>query len=220
MGAQYRMKAVGAPKAVLFDWDGTLLDSAEATYQCYGRLFSSYSLPFDREIYERTYCPDWYRTYEALGLPRTSWEEADRHWLRLYAEHPPELLPHARAALERLRARTTPLGLVTSGQRERVVADLGRLGLAGVFSAVVCGSDLPERKPHPAPLQQGLTAMGVASGDAVYIGDSPDDILMAQAAGVCAVAVPGGYPNRAALIASRPDIFAETLREALDRLGL
>lgn len=207
-------------KAVLFDWDGTLLDSAEATYRCYGILFSSYSLRFDRDTFERTYCPDWYRTYEALGLPRASWDEADRHWLRLYAEHPPELLPEARAALQRLAAGGTPLGLVTSGQRERVVADLARLDLSSLFSSIVCGSDLPERKPHPAPLRRGLADLAVGPGDAAYVGDSPDDIQMARATGVFAVAVPGGYPNRAALAAAGADLFAESLPAALDVLGL
>ena len=208
------------PKAVLFDWDGTLLDSAEATYRCYGILFSSYSLRFDRETFERTYCPDWYRTYEALGLPRASWDEADRHWLRLYAEHPPELLPGARAALERLAAVGTPLGLVTSGQRERVAADLARLELSSFFTSIVCGSDLPERKPDPAPLRRGLAGLGPAPHDAAYVGDSPDDVHMARAAGVFAVAVPGGYPSRAALAAAGADLFAESLTEALDALGL
>lgn len=208
------------PKAVLFDWDGTLLDSAEATYRCYGLLFSSYSLRFDREIFARTYCPDWYRTYEALGLPRSSWGEADRRWLQLYAEYPPELLPGARAALHRVAATGTPMGLVTSGQRERVLADLARLELETLFASLVCGSDLRERKPDPAPLRRGLAELRVPAGEAAYVGDSPDDIHMARAAGVFAVAVPGGYPNRATLLDAGADLFAESLPEALDELGL
>jgi phosphoglycolate phosphatase len=208
------------PKAVLFDWDGTLLDSAEATYRCYRQLFTAYALGFDRETFARTYCPDWYRTYEALGLPRAQWQEADRHWLRLYAENPPDLLPEALGALERLAAAGVPLGLVTSGQRERVIVDLARLDLSRTFASIVCGSDLPERKPDPAPLRRGLADLALAPADAVFIGDSPDDVHMARAAGVIAVAVPGGYPNRPALTASGADVFAETLGEALDALGL
>jgi phosphoglycolate phosphatase len=207
-----------ALKAILFDWDGTLLDSAEATYRCYGELFASYSLPFDRESFERTYCPDWYRTYEAMGLPREVWPAADRRWLDLYAQHPAHLLPEARAALDRLRRARIPIGLVTSGQRERVAADLARLELPP-FDALVCGSDLPERKPHPAPLMRGLDALGIAPAQAAYIGDSPDDIHMAQAAGVFAVAVPGGYPNRQELAAAGADLFTESLTLALTSLG-
>ncbi len=208
------------PRALIFDWDGTLLDSAEATYRCYGQVFSSYDLRFDRDDFARTYCPDWYRTYEAIGLPRASWPEADERWLRLYAEQPPELLPGTRPALERLAAAGVPLGLVTSGQRERVTADLERLALRSLFASVVCGSDLPERKPDPAPLRRGLDELKVRAADAAYVGDSPDDVFMARAAGVFAVAVPGGYPNRAALAAAGAELFAESLAEALAALRL
>jgi pyrophosphatase PpaX len=209
-----------APAAVLFDWDGTLLDSAEATYRGYGRLFGSYAMSFDRDTFARTYCPDWYRTYEAMGLDRAHWDEADRRWLGYYAEEPAVLLGEALAGLARLKRAGLAHGLVTSGQRERVVADLARLGLSSAFDTIVCGSDLPERKPHPEPLRRALRALDVAAADAAYVGDSPEDVQMAQAAGVLSVAVPGGYPNRDALLDSRPDIFSETLGEALTRLGI
>lgn len=206
--------------AVVFDWDGTLIDSAEASYRCYVQLFSGYALTFDRQSFARTYCPDWYRTYEAIGLPRVHWQEADDRWLKLYAEQPPELLPGARAGLERVARAGLPMGLVTSGQRERVAADLQRLGLAQLFTSLVCGSDLPARKPDPAPLRRALSEMNVDAADAAYIGDSPEDVHMAQAAGAFAVAVPGGYPNLNELVAAGADLFAANLSGALDGLAI
>jgi phosphoglycolate phosphatase len=205
---------------VLFDWDGTLIDSAGATYRGYLRLFTEYALPFDRAAFERTYCPDWYRTYEAIGLPRAHWADADQRWLALYAEEPPALLPGAREALARLAEAGVARGLVTSGQRERVTADLERLGLRDSFQSVVCGTDVPERKPHPAPLRRGLAELAVAAEDAAYVGDSPEDVAMARAIGVFAVAVPGGYPNRAELAAARADVLAEDLGAALAALEI
>jgi HAD superfamily hydrolase (TIGR01509 family) len=112
------------------------------------------------------------------------------------------------------------MGLVTSGQRERVTADLDRLGLSSCFVALVCGSDLPARKPDPAPLRRALFEMNVAAPDSAYVGDSPEDVLMARAAGAFSVAVPGGYPNRKQLIAAKADLFAESLAEALDALTI
>jgi pyrophosphatase PpaX len=53
---------------------------------------------------------------------------------------------------------------------------------------------------------------------AAYVGDSPEDVAMAKAAGAFAVGVPGGFPNRAALAASRPDVLAPSLEEALRAL--
>ncbi|MFI5184118.1 MAG: HAD hydrolase-like protein, partial [Vicinamibacteria bacterium] len=64
-------------RAILFDWDGTLVDSAEKSYRCYVQVFSAYGIEYDRDAFERTYSPDWYRTYEAVGVPRERWPEAD-----------------------------------------------------------------------------------------------------------------------------------------------
>ena len=65
-------------RAVLFDWDGTLLDSAEASYHCYVRLFSDFGIPFGRAEYQRTYSPDWYHTFRCVGLPEEQWADADQ----------------------------------------------------------------------------------------------------------------------------------------------
>jgi HAD superfamily hydrolase (TIGR01549 family) len=201
-------------RGVLFDWDGTLVDSAEASYRGYERLFGEYGIAFDRERFQGTYSPNWHRTYEALGLPRASWEEADARWLRHYSAEQTRLLPGAGEVLERLRGAGLALALVTSGDRRRVGAELERLGLAAVFTSVTCADDTERRKPDPAPLRLGLGRLGLPAGAAVYVGDSPEDVEMARGAGVFAVGVPGGFPNRAALEAARPDLLAPDLGAA------
>jgi HAD superfamily hydrolase (TIGR01549 family) len=206
--------------AVLFDWDGTILDSAEATYRCYGRLFASFGIPFDRETFARTYYPDWRRTYEDLGLPRTQWEEADARWWVLYHEEPAALIPGAREALARVQQAGHKAGIVTSGTRARVVGEIARYALADVFGTLVAAGDTAERKPHPEPLRQALAVLEVSPTDAAYVGDSPEDIAMARAAGVFAIAIPGGFPNRPALLAAGADLVAADLAEALSALGV
>jgi HAD superfamily hydrolase (TIGR01549 family) len=205
--------------AVLYDWDGTLVDSAAKSYRCYVRVFSEYGIRYDRLAYQKTYTPDWYRTYEAVGLPRERWPEADALWTRCYEQEPSELLPGARTALERLRSLGIPQGLVSSGESSRVRRELEALGLEGFFgSAVVCGGETTHRKPHPEPLLVGLERLGVRFDKAAYLGDSPEDITMAKAARVFAVGIPGGFPNRDALTAAEPDLLAPTLDAALDAL--
>jgi HAD superfamily hydrolase (TIGR01549 family) len=201
-------------RAVLFDWDGTLVDSADASYRCYERLFASFGIPFDRPRFEQTYSPDWYRTYAAVGLPDESWDEANSRWLTLYAEHKSELLPGAREALERFRAAGLRQGLVTSGDRGRVTRELASLGIEGFFRSVVCAGDAGQRKPHPEGLHLALAGLGASPAEAAYVGDSPEDVQMARAAGVFAVGIPGGFPNREALAASAPDLLAASLDEA------
>jgi HAD superfamily hydrolase (TIGR01549 family) len=208
----------GALRAVLFDWDGTLVDSAEASFRCYERLFAGYGIAFDRARFQSTYSPNWHLTYEALGLPRERWTEADARWLGHYSAEETRLLAGAREALARLRARGLALAVVTSGDRARVSAELERLGVGGLFDALTCADDTPRRKPHPDPLLLGLRRLGVCAEQAAYVGDSPEDVEMARAAGVYAIGIPGGFPNRAALLASRPDVVAPDLAGAVDAL--
>jgi len=204
-------------RAVLFDWDGTLVDSAEASFRCYGRLFASYGIAFDRPLFAATYSPDWYRTYEAVALPREHWSEADSRWVELYGEERVELLPGAGEALARLRQAGVATALVTSGSRARVDREIAGLGATRLFECIVCGEDA-RRKPDPEPLRLALDRLAVDPTQAAYVGDSPEDVWMARAAGVRVVGVEGGFPNREALRAAKPDLLAESLAGAVDLL--
>jgi len=201
-------------RAVLFDWDGALLASAEATYRCYERLFGAFGISFDRACFERTYSPDWYHTYAAVGLSEERWAEADRKWLDLYAREACGLLPGAAEALARLRRADISCGLVTSGSRERVLRELASLQVRDFFEAVVCCDDTRLKKPHPEALLFALERLGVAAREAAYVGDSPEDIEMARSAGVFSVGIAGGFPNRQALAAASPDLWARDLNAA------
>jgi HAD superfamily hydrolase (TIGR01509 family) len=212
------MPAPDGLRAVLFDWDGTLVDSAERTYGCYVRVFSSYGIGFDHAAFERTYSPDWYRTYEEVGLPREHWPEADARWISCYETEPSRLLPGAREALERLAGAGLVQGLVSSGDGSRVRREIRALGLERFFAAVVCGGETTRRKPDPEPLLLALDRLRVPPSETAYVGDSPEDVAMARAAGVLAVGIPGGFPNREALAASRPDVVAPSLDAALQAL--
>jgi HAD superfamily hydrolase (TIGR01549 family) len=200
---------------VLFDWDGTLVDSAEASFRSYVRLFESYGIAFDRPRFAATYSPDWYRTYEAVGLARDRWREADARWIELYDSEDVHLLPGAQSALARLRGAGLATGLVTSGSRTRVERELASLDLGASFERIVCCEDVRARKPDPEPLRLALEGLDVASSYAAYVGDSPEDVAMARAAGVFVVGLEGGFPNADALRASGPDLMASNIEEAI-----
>jgi HAD superfamily hydrolase (TIGR01509 family) len=207
-----------AVEAVLYDWDGTIVDSAEASFLCYEELFASYGLRFDRETYAATYSPNWHRTYVAVGLPEDRWAEADARWVEGYRRRTIPLLGGAREAIERVSAAGLAQGLVTSGDRGRVERELSAHGIAAHFRAVVCGSDPVRKKPHPEALLVALQGLGVPPGRAAYVGDSPEDVEMARVAGVWSIGIPGGFPNRPALERARPDLLAERLADAIEAL--
>ena len=209
---------LGSLRAVLFDWDGTLVDSAEVSFRCYVRVFEAFGIGFDRRLFEQTYSPNWHHTYVAVGLPRERWEQADALWREAYAGHQTQLVAGASAALERLGDAGLLQGIVTSGERERVSQELRALGVSSFFQALVFGPDAKNRKPHPEALFLCLERLGVAPAQAAYVGDSPEDVQMARAAGVYSVGIPGGFPNRKALLASAPDLVATDLATAATAL--
>ena len=178
--------------AVLFDWDGTLLDSLPSLYQANVAVMAAFGLPFDEGYYRRGYAADWRRMYQNLGITEDRLEEANRVWHAAFdGGHEAALFPGARAALDRLAETGCPLGLVTAGHRSIVEPQLERHGLRGTFAVVVYGDDLPVHKPDPAPLRQALADLGLRDrpGRAAYLGDTRDDVGMARAAGTRAVGV-------------------------------
>ena len=205
-------------RAILFDRDGTLVNSADKTYRCYVHVFGGFGIAFDRERFEQTYSPDWRQTYDAVGLPPEQWPLADARWIDCYESTTSALIPGAREALARVRAHDLRQGIVSSGDGGRVRKELETLGVADFFEAVVCGGDTARRKPDPEPLVVALHRLGLDPAEAAYVGDSPEDVQMARSASVYTVGIPGGFPNRQALAASAPDILAPSLDAALHEL--
>lgn len=206
------MKSFRGVRAVLLDWDGTLLDSCAADRRAYAKMFRALGIRWSVEEYDQQYSPDWYQVYRAAGIPRPRWAEADAMWRRFYAQEKPVLLPGARGVLRRLQRRFT-LGLVTSGDRTRVMEQLGTLRLSRHFSVHVCSEDAPRRKPHPAPLRTALRLLDVKPGECLFVGDAAEDVEMSRRAGVRVVGVLGPFPTHARLRAARPDALIASVRE-------
>jgi HAD superfamily hydrolase (TIGR01509 family) len=182
------------------------------------KAFAAHGIDYGRELFERTYAPDWNRTYEDVGLPREAWADADARWLACYETEPSRLRPRVAETLERLAGRAQALGVVSSGDPARVRRELKALGLLEFFATVVCGGETAERKPHPEPLRVALDRLGVLPAESAYLGDSPEDVMMAKAAGAFAIGIPGGFPNRDALEASAPHLFSADLESAVSAL--
>jgi HAD superfamily hydrolase (TIGR01509 family) len=206
------MKPVRKLLGVLFDWDGTLIDSFHADSQAYLGMFRELGLSWGLAELRKHYSPDWYTVYRRARIPPARWDDADRIWRAYYAQHRSQLLPATRRVLRQL-SRRHKLGLVTSGDRARVTRQLREFALTAVFRARVCGGDTPEKKPHPAPLQLALRKMKLEPADCVYVGDTPEDVAMAEAAGVRAIAVLGRFPTARGLRRARPEFLLKALDE-------
>jgi HAD superfamily hydrolase (TIGR01509 family) len=197
---------------VLFDWDGTLLNSFEADATAYAYMFGALRMPWSIEELKRHYSPNWHNVYRAAGIPRSKWDEADRLWRLSYKKQQPKLQPGAMRVLRNLDRRFK-LALVSSGSRSRVRKQLREHNVSAMFLTKICSEDAPRRKPHPAPLKMALEKLRAHPRVSVYIGDAPEDIEMAHRAGLRAIGVLGGSPVPERLRAAAPDAMIETIVE-------
>jgi HAD superfamily hydrolase (TIGR01549 family) len=199
-------------RAVLFDWDGTLLNSYVADTRAYLTMFRALGVEWDVAELARHYSPNWYRVYQAARIPRRKWDEADRLWTHAYARESPKLMSGARRMVETL-ARDFDLAIVTSGNRNRVRRQLREFCLTEYFSACVCSEDAPKKKPHPAPLRLALQQLRADPVECVYVGDTWEDIEMARCAGVRPIGVLGPFPTAQQIRAARPDVLLRSIRD-------
>jgi pyrophosphatase PpaX len=203
---------------VLFDLDGTVVDSGEiilASMRHATRTVLAREIPAEELL-------------AAVGGPRFEqvMHELDpvrgEELLRVYREHNEPLhaelrcCPGMEDALLRLRDEGRRLGLVTAKRRRMVELAFQALQLAEIFDVVVCGEDTKRHKPDPEPILLALERLGSRAEDAAYVGDSPFDIAAARAAGVYAVAVGwGGMHADERLRAEEPDAFVRTPAELI-----
>ena len=182
--------------AIVFDWDGTLLDSTAAIVAAIRGAAADLNLPD----------PGPQRASEVIGLglaqalsiavpglpaERAS-EFAGRYRVHyLAAESRLQLFPHARELLIELKSRGRKLAIATGKTRAGLTRALDSLGLAAQFDASRC-ADETEPKPHPKMLLELADLLHTAPDRMIMVGDTTHDLQMAEAAGVAAVAITHG----------------------------
>ena len=199
-------------KGVFFDWDGTLLDSFQADSSAYLAMFQEMGVAWGLEELAQHYSPNWYDVYRAAGLPEQHWSAADAAWRKYYSGFRPKLISGARKVLNEV-ARYYKLGLVTSGDRDRVLRQLREFRLTKSFHTRVCSGDTVNKKPHPEPLNFALRCVGLKPANCVYVGDSPEDVQMAKSANVRVIGVLGPFPTEKRLRSAKPDLLLNSIAD-------
>jgi phosphoglycolate phosphatase-like HAD superfamily hydrolase len=208
-------------EAILFDWDGTLVDSLGAFHRANATVMEAFGLPFDVVRYRQHYTPDWREMYRRLGIPHDRLDEANDLWEATFADNGDVVIafPGALAALERLRDAGAALGIVTAGHRAVVEPQLVRTGLGALLPIRVFGDDLAVHKPDPEPLRMALRMAGDGHRPAtsIYVGDAPTDMEMAAAVGARPVGIESvlGNPEelrKAGAVELAPSVAAWTDR--------
>jgi len=203
-------------QTVIFDLDGTLIDSLPDIHATVNRVFADLGLapfsPAEVAGFVGNGAPVLIaRAMAARGQPEAAVPAVLATFLGLYegAVHLTRLYPGVEAALQTLAGRGHRLGLCTNKPLAPTRALLAHFGLTGLFGAVLGGDSLPQRKPDPAPLLKTNILLG--AGPMVFVGDSEVDAETATRAGVPFLLYTEGYrksPPEALPHAARFDDFA------------
>ncbi|MFT3972153.1 MAG: HAD hydrolase-like protein [Amaricoccus sp.] len=209
---------------VLFDLDGTLVDTRAAVLECYTRVF--------RERLNSDFPPDAVPKGELFAMrpaeifSLVAPDRKDELYAAYSATYPDcidhiAVFPGAARLIEMLVAAGRKPGLVTNKGLERTLIDLDHAGIpTASFSTIVTAEDTRERKPHPAPILLGLERAGARPEEAVYVGDGPQDVIAAHAAGLPCIGLTYGFYKADDLTPHEPEVLAGDVAALARALGV
>ena len=211
--------------AVIFDLDGTLIDSAPIYYGLIDVVFSRLGIPpvpksilleamKNGEFEWDLVLPDEMKNRKELLVAKAR-EIIDELAPSMFQDQV-KLIPGTGDALKKIAAWGLKLALVTSSLREYMaikLVPLAKAGIEALFEIVITADDVQNKKPHAEPLIMCSAKLGLAPGDCIYVGDTRVDIQAGKAAGMQTVAVLTGFDDYDALARQKPDAIIESVAE-------
>jgi HAD superfamily hydrolase (TIGR01509 family) len=180
-------------RALIFDFDGLILDTESSLIGAYGDIHARHGIPFDRRQFLQSvghadYSFDPWHAFEKRA-DRAALEAERRQCNRERDRHLP-ILPGIVALLDAAKAASLSIGLASNSTHLHVEGHLTRLGLLERFSFLACREDVPSPKPEPDLYRLVLNRFGLGAKEAIAFEDSQTGILAAHRAGLWTVAVP------------------------------
>jgi 2-phosphoglycolate phosphatase len=213
-----------APRGIVFDLDGTLVDSSGDIVAAVNHALNENGKPSLPAATILRFVGDGARVLCARAAGMTEKQpEVDQvlaSYLAFYLEHPVDQtrwMPHARGVLDDLRGYR--LAIVTNKPRNTTDAVLGGLGVRSLFSAVIADGDRLGLKPSPEPILEAANLLGIECRQLVVVGDGPQDVEAGRRAGCRTIGVLGGFLPKERLLASQPDVLVRSLAELPHILG-
>ena len=207
---------------ILFDLDGTIADTNEIILRT---LAETLEYANGRSWSREELLPHWGMILREQLLtldPIIDLELVVPYYRRIYAQYHKFLLaefPGVRELLGQLKTAGYRLGVVTSKKRMSAQLTLDSLRYRGFFDDIIVDEDTIRHKPAPDPLLLALVRFGVTADEAIYIGDNPDDITAAHAAGIPGVAVGWCLRPRRELEAAGADLVLDHADDLLPFLA-
>jgi pyrophosphatase PpaX len=207
---------------VLFDLDGTLIDSIRLILDSYHHTLAAHGNPPRTD-------EDWLRGVGApLNVQFAEWRDelgkleamvaTYREYNLAHHDRMVTVYPGIVAAVGSLRAAGRRTGLVTSKNRQGALRGLTLVRLEAMMDVLVCADEVTNPKPHPEPVEKAVALLGADPAATVYVGDSIHDMVSGRAAGVRTAAALWGPFGREHLELATPDYWLETPADLLTLL--
>jgi HAD superfamily hydrolase (TIGR01509 family) len=215
------------PAAVLFDLDGTLVDSVETRITAWLRTFEEVRLPATREQLAPLIGLDGKRLATDVAAVAGSpiddarAEQIDHLAGEIYEDlnRDPRPLPGVRRLIDAIEARDIPWSIATSSRKAQVATSVAALGLAAE-PTIVDASHVKHAKPEPDLLLLAASQLGIEPGRCWYVGDSTWDMVSAVAAGMIAIGVTAGSAvDSVALVGAGAAVVVPTLDELAEAIA-
>ena len=210
-------------KAILFDLDGTLVDSSEAIIKAVEKALELKGLTCNRAEVARMIGLPLENIFGVLA-PNLSEQEIWQlvhEYRKYYMAHHLEnttIHPSAQMVLRKLKAKGFKLGIITTKYREPVMDVLSHFGIAELFDVVVTGYEVIKHKPAPDIVLEAAKRLRVDPKQCVVVGDSPLDVQAGKQAGAFTIAVLSTTYTRKQLESTKPTIVIEEFEEILNIL--
>ena len=196
-------------KAVIFDFDGLIIDTELPEYQSWQEIFQGYGCNLPVPVWSVCIGTSFsgFDPHEYLETQLGRTVDRDRikvkhHERKMQLVERQETLPGVRDYLDAAQKLGLGIGLASSSRLDWVEPHLSRLGLRHYFEAIRTRDDVAMTKPHPALYRRALADLGVAPGEAVALEDSPNGAMAARRAGIFCVAVPNELTGQLAIEAA------------------
>lgn len=213
------------PRLVMFDLDGTLLDSVPDLAAAVDSMLQQLGLPLAGIDKVRNWVGNGARLLverallsQREGVAAAGDNEAALAlFMQAYADNHrfTRVYPGVLECLDWFTAQQIQLAVITNKPQRFVGPLLEEKGLAGYFRWVISGDTLSRQKPDPEALLHVMQAAGVEPSQCIFVGDSRNDVLAARAAGVPCIAVSYGYNHGRPVAEEAPDLLLDDLRDML-----
>lgn len=202
-------------KLLIFDLDGTLIDSAEDIVQTMNRMVERQGeQPIPADLIRARIGEGLLQLMKDLFPQRSDWSELIKEFRKIYIQEGMQHTTIYPGAVEFLRSWQGEIALVTNKSEEPTHHVLKILGLNQLpWKSILAGDSLAERKPHPLPLLTTLERLGHHADAALMIGDAYPDMLAAQSAGMESIAVTFGYTSIEELQRYQPVAFLQSYHD-------